>query len=198
MKRINNKGVILLETLLVSVFILSIFIFVYRNSIPMMGLYKKLETFDDIDSVYAANTIKNLIVTELSDDTIEDLLKKTTKTYVDVSSCETINSNDEKWQGYCNTLKDWLDITENDIIYITTYDVREFRDDIMEKDNINANFREYVKTVTNQESFYDPADNNRKINGRFRVFISRTVPKTDDTTITKYANIGIYKTINRE
>lgn len=195
MKRINNKGVILLETLLVSVFILSIFIFVYRNSIPMMGLYKKLETFDDIDSVYAANTIKNLIVAELSDDKIENSLNG--KTYVDVSSCDTINF-DEKWQGYCNTLKNLLDITENDMIYITRYDVSNFRKDIMENNAINANFREYVKTVTDQESFYDPADTTRKINGRFRIFISRTVPKTDGTTITKYANIGIYQTINRE
>ncbi|MDD6224593.1 MAG: hypothetical protein PUB18_06325 [bacterium] len=195
MKRINNKGVILLETLLVSVFILSIFIFVYRNSIPMMGLYKKLETFDDIDSVYAANTIKNLIVTELSDDKIENSFNG--KTYVDVSSCDTINS-DEKWQGYCNTLKNLLDITENDMIYITRYDVSNFRNDIMENNAINANFREYVKTVTDQESFYDPANTTRKINGRFRIFISRTVPKTDGTTITKYANIGIYQTINRE
>jgi competence protein ComGC len=40
MKRINQKGFVLLETLIVTVFVMSIFVFVYRNSVPMMGQYE--------------------------------------------------------------------------------------------------------------------------------------------------------------
>ena len=61
MKRIKQKGFVLLETLIVTVFVMSIFVFVYRNSVPMMGQYEKMLNFDDIDSVYAADMMKRMM-----------------------------------------------------------------------------------------------------------------------------------------
>lgn len=201
MKRINNKGVVLLETLLVSVFVLSIFIFIYRNSIPMMGLYEKLETYDDVDSVYAANMIKNLVITYIPDNYISGVLLSD-KNYADISDCNDTNLYSDS--SYCQNLKNRLHIEPTDIIYITRYNeiyLEDFREEVNNPNNDlkfaageNAGFRDYLKTVANNESFYNPNDDNKKVVGVYRIFISRTVPMMDGTTIKKYANIGIYKT----
>ena len=200
MKRINNRGVILLETLIVSIFVMAIFVFIYRNTVPMMGQYEKLETFDDVDSVYAASLIKNMVISNIPAKYIDETLLATSS-YADISNC-----NDSKLytdSNYCIKLKQALNIGNNDLIYITRYyssDLDNFREDInkKEKDYLFAGgelgkFRDYLKTVANTESFYNPNSDNNKIVGLYRVFISRTVPMTDGTTIKKYANIGIYK-----
>ena len=200
MKRINNRGVVLLETLIVSVFVMAIFVFVYRNSIPMMGQYQKLETFDDVDSVYAANLIKNLVITNIPSKYIDETLLATAS-YADISNCNNTSLYIDA--NYCTKLKNKLHIEDTDLIYITRYsatDLDLFKEDInkKEKDYLFAGgelgkFRDYLKTVANSESFYNPNDENNRIIGLYRIFISRTVPMMDQTTIKKYANIGIYK-----
>lgn len=200
MKRINNRGVVLLETLVVSIFVMAIFVFVYRNTVPMMGQYEKLETFDDVDSVYAVNLIKNMVITNISADYIDETLLATSS-YADISNCNDTTLYTDA--NYCSKLKQILHIEETDIMYITRYDAGDldaFREDInkKEKDYLFAGgelgkFRDYLKTVANSESFYNPYDENSKVIGLYRVFISRTVPMMDGTTIKKYANIGIYK-----
>ena len=200
MKRINNRGVVLLETLIVSIFVLTIFVFVYRNSVPMMGQYQKLEKFDDIDSVYAANLVKNMVITYIPEDYIEKTLLATAN-YADISNCD--DANLYKDASYCKKVKENLHIESTDIMYLTRYnsgDMNEFRKEInsSSKDSLFSggelgDFRDYLKTVSNSESFYDPANGTNKVVGVYRVFISRTVSKMDGTTMKKYANIGIYK-----
>lgn len=200
MKRINNRGVVLLETLIVSIFVLTIFVFVYRNSVPMMGQYQKLEKFDDIDSVYAANLVKNMVITYIPENYIEDTLLATAS-YADISNCDDSNLYTDA--NYCKKVKENLNIGSTDIMYITRYnasDMNDFKNDIKSSkmDSLFVggelgDFRDYLKTVSNSESFYDPANNTNKVVGVYRVFISRTVSKMDGTTMKKYANIGIYK-----
>lgn len=201
MKRINNKGVVLLETLVVSIFVMAIFIFLYKNTVPMMAQYEKLETFDDVDSVYAANLIKNLVITNISYKYIDENLL-TTNSYADISNCNDSNLYTDS--SYCTKLKQNLHIEDSDIIYLTRYDasaLETFREDINDSsmDRLFAGgelgkFRDYLKTVANSESFYSPNNTDNNIVGMYRVFISRTVPMMDGTTLKKYANIGIYKT----
>lgn len=200
MKRINSRGVVLLETLIVSIFVMTIFIFVYRNTVPMIGQYEKLETFDDVDSVYAANLVKNLVITNISSDYIDETLLATAS-YADISDCNDTTLYTDS--NYCTKLKQNLHIEDTDIMYITRYNVTDldkFRKDINSEENDYlfaggdlGKFRDYLKTVANSESFYNPNSEDNKIFGLYRVFISRTVPMMDGTTIKKYSNIGIYK-----
>lgn len=213
MKRINNKGVVLLETLMVSVFILVISVFVYRNVVPLMGQYEKLENFDDIDSVYAANLIKNLVISNVSLDYIDNtLLNDDTIKYLDISNCDLINPDGTPFysdSNYCKKIKKNLNIGDNDIMYLTrynAYDLNQFRDAINDpsKDYLFSGgefgkFREYLKTVANNETFYakkdelNDASKKYYLSGMYRVFISRNVKMIDGSTIKKYANIGIYE-----
>ena len=61
MKKINNKGFALVETLIVSAFIVSIFTIMYTNFYPIMGEYEKRENYDDISLLYSSNLFKKLI-----------------------------------------------------------------------------------------------------------------------------------------
>ena len=197
MKRINNRGVVLLETLIVSVFVMTIFIFVYRNIVPMLGNYEKLETFDDVDSVYAANLVKNMVITNISSQYIDNNLLNTAN-YADISDCNDRNLYVDA--GYCNKLKQNLHIEDTDIIYITKYSAKAldtFREDVNKNSKFSGGelgkFQDYLKSVANNESFYNPGAENNKVAGLYRVFISRSVPMLDGSTIKKFANIGIYK-----
>lgn len=204
MKRINNNGVVLLETLIVCIFIMSISVFVYKNLIPLMGRYEKLESFDDVDSVYAANLVKNLVISNISLDYIGDNLLASSN-YADISNCNdpTLYSD----SNYCKKIKENLHIEDDDFIFITRYDagsLKKFRKDVDDSKFSRYNtkehskFKDYLKTVSNSEKFYQEqaGTSSLKVNALYRVFISRTVYMMDGTSVKKYANIGIYKAIN--
>ncbi len=61
MKKINNKGFVLAETLVVSIFLLIIFTMIYSYYYPLIGEYEKRETYNDVDSLYSAYWIKKMI-----------------------------------------------------------------------------------------------------------------------------------------
>ena len=61
MKKINNKGFILAETLVVSIFLTLVFTMIYSNFYPIIGEYEKRESYDDVDGKYGAYWIKRMI-----------------------------------------------------------------------------------------------------------------------------------------
>ena len=66
MLKLNNKGFVLVETLISAVFIMSIFSIIYVNFYPIMAEYEKRETYDDVDSKYATYWIKKVIQSGLN------------------------------------------------------------------------------------------------------------------------------------
>ena len=80
--KLNKKGFVLAETLVVAVFMATIFTIIYVNFYPLIGEYEKREFYDDLDSkydIYVVPTNEELMIVE---DTIE-LVKefKETKRY---------------------------------------------------------------------------------------------------------------------
>jgi len=201
-KRVKNRGFILVETMVVSIFVMTIFVFVYRNSIPMMGRYQRLNRYDDLDGVYAANMIKKMVTSYLSFDRIDELLVNSS--YVDVSDCTDTSLYSDA--SYCTKLKKSLQIESGDVILITRYNPSEkivslgksFRDIVQEEVKFDSgslsSFREYLKSVTDSESFYSASNTSNKAMGVYRIFITRSVRQVDGSTQTSYSNIGIYKT----
>ena len=61
MKKLNNSGFILAETLVVTVFLMIIFTMLYTNYYPLIGEYQKRENYDDVDGKYVAYWMKKLI-----------------------------------------------------------------------------------------------------------------------------------------
>lgn len=60
MFKMNKKGFVLVETLIVTVFVATIFTVMYTNFFPMFGEYERREKYDDIDSIYNSYLIKRM------------------------------------------------------------------------------------------------------------------------------------------
>ena len=61
MKKLNNSGCILAETLVVTVFLMVIFTMLYTYYNQLIGEYQKRETYDDVDGKYVEFWMKKLI-----------------------------------------------------------------------------------------------------------------------------------------
>ena len=59
----NNKGFVLVETLVVTVFVAAVFSVIYINFYPLIGEYERRDFYDDLDSKYGAYWVKSIIVT---------------------------------------------------------------------------------------------------------------------------------------
>lgn len=190
MKMLNKNGFILVETLIVTLFVLTIFILVYQNLVPSIGTYQSMTNYDDVDSVYAANTFKQGLLKYGNLDYINEYLAS--NTYLDITDCS--NTDIYKNTTYCEKLKKNLSITDDDYIFITNYDISSFRTTVKEKEFFDisklSGFRDYISTVSNTESFYNK--DTSEIVGKYRIFMTRTVTNSDQTTTVKYVNLGVY------
>lgn len=61
MKKLNNKGFVLAETLVVAVFLVTVFSIIYNNMMPVIGEYERREVYDDLDSKYAVYWLKTMV-----------------------------------------------------------------------------------------------------------------------------------------
>jgi len=150
MKKINNKGFLMVETLIVSVFVLTIFVLVYQNSVPMVGLYKNRERYDDVDSVYNANLFRNLIIRDGV--LYQELLTRVdNEGYIDITDCGVFSN---ELLRTCNTLKNMVGITSDDKIYITNWDISiegaESGNNLLTNNSLNRGFLDYIKYLNDQ------------------------------------------------
>lgn len=190
MKLLNKKGFILVETLVVTLFVLTLFILVYQNLVPSLGEYEMMSSYDDVDSVYATNLFKQSLLRYGNMDYISNYL--ISNTYLDISNC-----NDQKIyknSNYCEKLKTALNISDDDYIFITDYNIKNFRNEVKTNEFFDSgklsNFKNYVATVSDTDSFYNK--DTSSLVGKYRLFITRTVTNSDQTTSLKYVNLGIY------
>ncbi len=224
MKKKNSRGFILVETLIVTVFVVTLFVLVYRATIPLMGEYEQQNYYDDIDSVYYSNLFKQIVTRYANIDYIDEYLKN--NTYMDISDCtDTILYSNN---NYCQLVKNKLKIKEDDKILITEYNIKKFKDEVKRNDYFDSgtlsNFRDYISTVPNYEPFYSILNSmafnnnsnksilasainafNKKFDvpqprytyiGKYRLFIIRTVEDADGSTSRRYSNIGVYTGTN--
>lgn len=192
MKKSNKKGFVLLETLIVAVFVVTMFVFIYRNTVPMAGEYEKMANFEDVDSVYAIHQYKQMLLRYGDMNYIDTYLEK--ESYLDISDCA--NTNIYKNADYCKKIQKNLSISSSDSIFITKYNVSLFRTEVKNDEKFDSGklsgFRDYMNTVYDVESFYDPGTDSEIINGTYRIFITRTVTNADKSKTLKYANLGVY------
>lgn len=192
MKILNKKGFILVETLVVSLFVVILFILVYQNLVPSIGEYQTISTYDDIDSVYAGNLFKQSLLRYGNMDYIDSYLS--THTYLNITNCN--DTNIYKNTAYCQKIKKSLSILDNDYIFITSYNIHNFREEVKKDEFFDSGklsqFRSYIGTVNDIDSFYDAESTTNALIGKYRLFITRTITNADLTTSLRYSNLGIY------
>ena len=161
MKKINNKGFVLAETLMVCVFLMIIFGMIYANFYPIVGEYEKRETFDDVEAKYSIYWIKKIIEDSSYIVSNEDKNNFNSKGFA-YFGCNRITDNDKK--AICNSLVEKLEVNGYSYcingdagcnIYITKYrigdnDTYKFKQTVMADTSyttFNSGFHEYVNTL---------------------------------------------------
>ena len=191
MKTNRQNGFLLVETLIVTVFVMTLFLFIYRNVVPLIGEYTRRENYDDIESVYPASLIRNLI---LSDGNYDSLVAgiDNEHPYKDISDCNLYQQ-----KNLCNALKEQLNITQvidenNNVvdgkIYLSRYELTRLKRQVSEgtifNNNTERGIREYISYLPNYTS--------KDLVIGYRVIIVRNTRVGDDL-VPKYANIEVVK-----
>ncbi len=183
MKYLNTRGFALAETLIVSVFVMSIFSLMYVNFFPMVGEYEKREKYDDIDSVYNTYLIKRLFEdntinkgrfqsfrTEVSSRKYSDLSNKCSSLFYDSSKAD-----------YCSKLFSKINV---DKVYLTTYNITNFKKNLSSLDGYTS---DYIKTLPNYT---------KSSNYNYRVIVKYKHEINDESTKEKkevysFATMGV-------
>ena len=127
MKKLNSKGFVMTETLVVAVFIMGIFGIMYNNYYPLIGEYERREVFDDVDSKYGAFWVKRFIQ-HSSYNLSLDMRNAINSNGYTMFSCDNI-SNDYR-KTMCKKLVRELEVKDHGSqpkIYITKYNLETFK-----------------------------------------------------------------------
>lgn len=119
MKKNNEKGFLLAEAIVVGVFVLSLFVFLFVNVVPLVGKYEGYENYDTVDGIYNANMVRAMI---MEDDNMNKILKLGTEKYK-VYTAENLCNNLVK-KNYCTVLlgKNYLNVKK---VYVTWYRLKD-------------------------------------------------------------------------
>ena len=147
MKKLNSKGFVMTETLVVAVFIMGIFGIMYNNYYPLIGEYERREVFDDVDSKYGAFWIKRFIQHNSYDLSAAQKNTINNNGYV-LFSCSNINNDYRKTM--CNKLLKELEVKDYNVqpkVYITKYNLETFKNNVAADTNyatFSGGFSDYV------------------------------------------------------
>lgn len=123
MKKLNNKGFLMAEAIVVGVFIMTLFTFIYTNMVPLISKYESATSYDDVSAVFDANQIRNMIFLDIERNPTNGTADKifgglATKTYIlydGASICDQLAS-----ANYCQTLFNNKHLNV-DAIIVTSY-----------------------------------------------------------------------------
>ena len=124
----NKKGFVLTETLVVTVFLVTIFTFVYVSIIPLFGKYEDMAYRDaDIDIVYKLYNIRKMISNDDNNATIaSNTFKRIT--------CSDLNDTTS-----CNKLIEYLELNNYILVYADNIQNR-----LTDFSNLNTEMYKYV------------------------------------------------------
>lgn len=183
MKKLNENGFLLVETLIVTVFVVSIFIFIYSNTVPLVGKYEQRFKYDDLDSVYAADLVRELIMSSTNFEAVRNL---SPGTQIKSVTCDQIGNGNNAYKTYCEALIKELSV---DKIYITHYSLTALKTAIDKKEI--AEIQDYNNRGLKSYIDYMPTFTfNADLVNQNRIIIIRKVEEYG-YVYTRYANIEL-------
>lgn len=189
MKKLNNKGFVMMETLVVAVFIMVIFSIMYTNYYPLIGEYERREVYDDVDSKYAAFWIKRFIQHDSFPLTATMITRINNYGYVKVS-CNSITDDYRKIM--CNKLVNELEVkggSSSPNIYLTKYNLTDFKT-FVKSDNNYSTFSSALHDYVEYLPKYDKVASLNFADYRIVVEFER---KKNDVTYYAYSTIEVKK-----
>ena len=183
MKRVNN-GFVLIETLIVTVFLMGIFTFLFTNIIPLNARYERTRNYDDVSTVYAVDEIRKMIKKDANFNSLTSGINNLTVVHKDITKCSIYNN-----KNLCNALLPSLGIDgTNGVnkIILTKYELTQVKNKIennnlFETDN-DIGLKEYIEFL--------PKFTDSEISQGFRIIIEREVSE-GGVWVKKYANLEL-------
>lgn len=101
----NKNGFVMTETLVVTVFLATIFTFIYVSIIPLMGKYEDMAYRDsDVDILYKLYNIRKMVSSDSHRSTI------TSSTFEKIT-CSNLDT------AYCNKMMEYLELNSYILVY---------------------------------------------------------------------------------
>ena len=137
----NNKGFVLVETLIVSVFVLTTLVFLFVEFRKVKQGFDTSFTYNTVTGMYAASNFASYIK-DGSYETIVNALKTDGKNthYIDLSECPAQLFTEPI---YCGRLKDTLNMSH---MYFTDEDLSFLLRNLNSAD-MNPTTKKYIKTI---------------------------------------------------
>ena len=111
MKKMNNRGFMLTETLIVSTFLVTTLLFIYIQFNNITKTYEKSFKYNTVNSLYSLNNLKNYIL----NDGVDNLKNRASENiFVLINDC---SSDYFAYTNYCSKLIDSLNIKTALLIY---------------------------------------------------------------------------------
>lgn len=136
LKKLNNQGYMLIETLLVSVFILSIFTLLYTNIFPLVGDYDRYKDYNSVESTYISHWVRKFAHTGIPDNIYQ---MAASSGYVDITDCNLFSQNN--MNSWCSGIKVSANISK---IFLTSYQTTEFKNYVRNNNFFSRSFKEYI------------------------------------------------------
>lgn len=158
MKKINNSGFAIVETIVVAVFVMGICSFLFANFLPLIADYERIEDYDNVEHVYKTNEVRKLILREKNN------LNNSIKSYIKSNSGylewkEGVNSicNSLSIKNFCQKLfsNDYLGV---DTIYITPFKIGNFKAIVKNDDRFSRSFKEYIDYLPSYDRYSSTFD----------------------------------------
>lgn len=134
LKKLNNRGFMLVETLITTVFIMVIFSLIYTNLMPFVAEYERMENYDTVESVYVAHWARKIVLDGLPDSYFNTAQ---INGYVRLDTNSFNADMRDLFNGY---------VTANGVeqVYLTTYNTEKFKEYVDDNNNFERDFREYI------------------------------------------------------
>ena len=175
-KKSNNKGFILVETLIVSVFIMAIFSILYTNFFPLIGEYERYRDYDTVESIYIAHWARMIALKGLPDSSYN---VASINGYFDISDCSLYTNSDG-----INSCAAFMTVNNVSKIYLTPYSTTTFKNYVKDNTNFSRSFREYISYLPT----YSRNTSKTPITGYYRVIVEYVSNNTY-----KYGTIEVFK-----
>lgn len=169
MKKIDTKGFVMVETIIVAVFVMGVCTFLFSNFLPLIGDYERISKYDTVTSKYKVNEIRKMVLRDIN---LRNDLRpmffeiSSSKNYMRfITTSRTVDGMEIFTNGlcsqltsknYCNMLfsPNYLDVKE---IIITTFKLDALKEQIKELSGERAlkEYINYLPTYSNYSTKYN-------------------------------------------
>lgn len=167
MKKIDTRGFVMVETIIVAVFIIGICTFLFANFLPLIGEYEKVENYDTLQSKYKVHEIRKMLLRALDNNSaVENIFTSipTDTGYIKYSNYTTGENTIQNGlcdvggipKNYCNKLFSEYYLNVKDVI-ITSFKTSKIKSTIKNERNNRAlkEYIDYLPSYSKYSSRYD-------------------------------------------